>query len=182
MSTNSGAHQYLSITCWGKANFTHWIQKCSFGVFVLLLVNFLGCQSSDKDRGSIPNNLHDLSWRNLRNIDFEISISIISSPSIQSSNDGYSIESAKVGDTCKIQCAKHVDLSSTNVGLVLVVYSVLVEPVIKCWFEINMVSEISRTSWGHKEMWFIRNGVSAIELFACSFVVVFDQSKVAGAI
>jgi len=131
MSTDSRAHQNLSITCCGKANLTHRVQKCRFGVFVLLLVDFLSCQSSDKDWSSIPNNLHDLSGRNLGNVDFEISISIVSSPSIQSSNDGHSIESAKVGNTCIIQCAEHVDLSSTNVGLMFVVDSVLVEPVIK---------------------------------------------------
>jgi len=60
---------------------------------------------------------------------------------------------------------------------VLVVDSVLVKPIINRGFEINVISEISRTGWSHKEMWLIRNGVIAIELLACSLIVVFDQAE-----
>lgn len=59
----------------------------------------------------------------------------------------------------------------------LVVNSVLVEPVIEGCFEIDVISEISRAGWSHKEMWLIGNRVITIKFFACSLIVIFDQAK-----
>jgi len=62
----------------------------------------------------------------------------------------------------------------------LVVNSVFIKPIIKGGLEIDVVSEISRSSWGHKKVRLVRNGVITVKLFACSFIVVFDQTKVKG--
>lgn len=58
--------------------------------------------------------------------------------------------------------------------------SVLIEPVVKCGFEIDVVSEISRSRGGHKEVWFVGDGVIFVELFGCSFFVFADESEIEG--
>lgn len=60
----------------------------------------------------------------------------------------------------------------------LVVDSVLVEPIVDGGFEVDMVSEVAWPGWGDKEVLFVGNRVVDVKLFASSFIVLCDESKV----
>ena len=121
------------------------------------LVNFLCCKSSNEDWNTIPNDLKHLSWRNFRDINLEICISIISCPSIKSAYNTNCIKSCEIRQCSVIHCTQHIYLSSPDISLLLIVYSILIEPVIEGNFKIDMISEISRSGGCYKELWFIRD-------------------------
>jgi hypothetical protein len=54
----------------------------------------------------------------------------------------------------------------------LVVDPVLVEPVVKGDFEVDMVTKVSRSGRGNKELCFIGNGVVTIEFLVGPFIVL----------
>jgi hypothetical protein len=108
------------------------------------LLNFLSSKSSDEDWSTIPYDLEHFSWRDLGNIDFEIGISIVSSPAVQPADDGHNVKPSEVSNGCVVDSIQHVDLSPSDISLVFVVYSVLVEPVVEVSLEIDVVSEVTR--------------------------------------
>ena len=61
-----------------------------------------------------------------------------------------------------------------------VVHSVLVEPIVDVRLEINVVTEVSRSSRSHEEAMFVRDRVSVVEFFAGPLVVFRDKSKIVG--
>lgn len=177
MGADSRAHEYLRITSRCKAHLADRIQKRGFRVLVLFLVHLLGSKSSNKNRRPIPNNLHDLPRRNLTDINLKIGISIVPGPAIESADDGNRVESAQIGNAGVVEGAEHVDLGAADVGLMLVVNSVLVEPVVESGFEIDVVAEVAGAGRGDEEVRLVGNGVVAVELFAGPLVVVFDQAE-----
>jgi hypothetical protein len=48
-------------------------------------------------------------------------------------------------------------LGAADICLVLIMQSVLVEPVVKSSLEINVISEIAGTGRSNKEMWLVGN-------------------------
>ena len=140
----------------------------------------LSSQSSNENWSSIPYNLQDLSGRNFRNIDFKISISIVPCPSVKSANDGYYIESCKISNSGIVDGIEHVNLSSTYVGFMLIVDSVLIKPVIEISLKINMISKISWSCGCNKKLRLIRNGVIVIQLFRGTLIVLGNQAEVEG--
>jgi hypothetical protein len=144
------------------------------------LVDFGSCQSSDEDGGTVPNNLEDFSGRNFGNIDLKIGISVIPGPSVESADDSESVETAHIGHTGIEEGAEHVYLSSSDVGLVLVVDSVFVEPVVDVSFEVDVVSEVSGSGGSHEKAVLIRDGVVVVKFLAGPLVVLGDQSEVEG--
>jgi len=67
---------------------------------MVLLMDFLGGEPSNKDRGSVPNNLDNFTWGQFGNVDFHISISIVSGPTIQPTNYTYGVEPCEIEETC----------------------------------------------------------------------------------
>lgn len=109
---------------------------------MVLLMNFLGGQSSDENGGSVPHNLENLSGGEFGDIDLHIGIPVVPGPTIKSANESDGVKSGEVDEPC-IDCSiEHIDLSPSNVGLMLVVDSVLVEPVINSGDEIDVVSKV----------------------------------------
>ena len=143
MGTDSWANQHLGITCGTQNNFFSFVQNSFCWIFVVFLVHFMGSKSSYKYWSSIPYNLQNLSRRKFWYLYLHISISIISSPSVESSNESNSIKSCKVDQTCIDSSIQNIDLSSTNISLMFVIDSVLIKPVIDCWDKINVISEVS---------------------------------------
>jgi hypothetical protein len=119
------------------------------------LVDFRSSQSSDKNGSSIPHNLEDFSWRNFGDINLEIGISVIPSPSIEPANESEGIETSQVGHTGIEEGAEHVYLGSSDIRLVLVVDSVFLEPIVDVGFEVDVVTEVSGPGRGHEEAVFI---------------------------
>lgn len=149
------ADQDLSISCRVDADLAGLVEEGRLGEFVLLLVHLCSGQSSDENGSAVPDNLEDLSWRNFGNIDFEIGISVVASPPVEPADDGESVETTHVCESGVEDCAEHVDLGSSNVGFVLVVDSVLVEPVVDVGLEVDVVSEVSGSGRGDKEAVFV---------------------------
>lgn len=143
MSAHCRADKNGGVSCRGKTDLTHLIKKGRTRILVLFLVDFLSSQSSNEDWCSVPNNLKDFSWRNLRDLDFEIGVTIVTGPSVKSSNDCNCVKAAEVGKSCIVDGAEHVDLGSTDVSLMFVVDPVLIEPVIDVGFEIDVISEVA---------------------------------------
>lgn len=52
----------------------------------MLLLHLFSCESSDKDGSSVPDDLDDFGRWEFRNIDFHVSVSVVSGPSGQSSD------------------------------------------------------------------------------------------------
>ena len=135
------------------------IEKGRFRVLIFFLVDLGSGESSDENGSSIPDDLKDFSGRNFRNINFEISISVIPSPSIESAYDSEGVESAHISHTCVEEGTEHVYLGSSDIGLVLVMDSVFIEPIVDVSLEVDMITEVSWPGGSHKEAVFIRNGV-----------------------
>jgi hypothetical protein len=156
---------------------TDLVKQSSLGQFVFLL-NFLSSKPSNEDRSSVPDDLKNLSWGDFRDIDLKISVTIVSGPSIESADDSNCIESGKVGHGCVIDCAQHVDLGPSDIGLVLIVHSVLVEPVVKVGLEVDVISEVAGTGGGDKELGFVGHGVVVIQLLGGALIILTDEAKV----
>jgi len=61
MGANCRAHQNCSLTGWGQDDFRALVQN-GVGWVLVLLLDFFGCQSSDEDGGSVPDDLDDFGW------------------------------------------------------------------------------------------------------------------------
>ena len=126
-----------------EADLADRVKEGGFGVFVFFLVIFGLGESSDEDGGSVPDNLEDLSGRDFGDIDLKIGIPIVPGPPIEPSDNSDCVEPAKVGESGIEEGTEHIDLSPSDVGLVFVVDSVLVEPVIDVGLEVDVVSEVA---------------------------------------
>jgi len=147
----------LGISSRVETSLTSFIQKCLGWELMSFLMNFLSCQSSNEYWNTVPDDLKDLSRRNLWNIDFKIGVSVVSSPSVESSNDSDCVKSCEISQGSIVYSTQHVNLSSSDVSLLFIMHSILIEPIIESYFEINMISEVSRPRWSHKKLWLIRN-------------------------
>jgi hypothetical protein len=112
-------------------------------ILVVFLVDFLSSESSDKDRGSVPDDLKNLSGRDFGDIDFEIGIPVVPGPAVEPADDCDCVETAKVGHGGIVDCTEHVDLGASDIGFVLIVDPVFVKPVIDGSLEIDVVSEVA---------------------------------------
>lgn len=134
----------MSVSSWIETDLTDLIKHSGFGQFILLL-HLLRSEPSNEDWGSIPHDLQYLSWWDFRDIHLKIGVTVVPGPSVESANDGDSVKSCEVGHSGIVDGTQHVDLSAADVGLVLVVHSVLVEPVVKSGLEVDVVSEVAGT-------------------------------------
>lgn len=128
----------------------------------MLLLDLFSCESSDKDWSSVPDDLDDFSRWEFRNIDLHVSVSVVSGPSGQSSDGSNGVESCKVQHTSIVDGTESIQLSSSDFGLVFVMYSVLVEPVIEGRLEIDVITEVSRPGRCDKEVGFIGYRVESV--------------------
>ncbi len=80
----------MGASSWVQADLADFVEEGCLRQFVLLL-HFLGSESSDEDRGAVPDDLQDLSRRYFRDIDLEIGISVIPCPAVESADDGHNV-------------------------------------------------------------------------------------------
>ena len=163
-----------------EADLADRVKEGGFGVFVFFLVIFGLGESSDEDGGSVPDNLEDLSGRDFGDIDLKIGIPIVPGPPIEPSDNSDCVEPAKVGESGIEEGTEHIDLSPPNIGLVFVVDSVLVEPVIDVGLEVDVVSEVAGPGGADEEAVLVGDGVVIVKFLGGSFVVLADQSEVEG--
>lgn len=177
MGADCRADENLCTSCLIQANLTDFIEQGRSGELIFIL-NLLGSKSSNEDGCSVPDDLQYFSRWDFGDIDFKIGISIISCPSIESADDSDDVESCQVGHGSVVDCAQHVDLSPSDIGLVLIVDSIFIEPVIESGFEVDVISEVSGSCGGDKELCFIRDGVIVIEFLGGSLIVFTDKAEV----
>ena len=144
-----------------------------------MVILFL-CESPDEDGSSVPDDLKDLAWWDFRDINFKVGVSVVPSPSIEPSNEGYCIEPTKIGEASVVECTKHIYLGSPDVSFMLVVDSVLVEPIIDVGLEIDVISKVSGPGGGDEETMLIGYGVVVVEILGGPLVVLRDQSEAKG--
>lgn len=144
----------------------------------VFLLDLILSKSSDEDWDTVPDDLHDFGGWELSNIDFHVGISIVSLPSIESSDDSESIDSGEGQETSIIDGSQGIDLSSLDIGFMFVVDSVFIEPVINVNLEVKMVTEVSWSSRGSEKLWFLINLMGSRELFVNSGIVLAQDSKV----
>lgn len=143
VSAHSRTHQHLCTSSRVQAHFADLVEQGGLGVLIVLLITLLGCQSSDEDWSTVPDDLKDLSRGDFGDVDFEISVSIVPGPSVESADDCDGIETCEVGDGGIVDCAEHVDLRASNIGFVFVVDPVFIKPVIDGGLEVDVVSEVA---------------------------------------
>lgn len=144
----------------------------------VFLLDLILSKSSDEYWDTVPDDLHDFGGWELSNIDFHVGISIVSLPSIESSDDSESIDSGEGQETSIIDGSQGIDLSSLDIGFMFVVDSVFIEPVINVNLEVKMVTEVSWSSRGSEKLWFLINLMGSRELFVNSGIVLAQDSKV----
>lgn len=176
MSAYSRANQDTAFSGRSKNNLRAFI-KNSFDWILIFLFDFLLGESSNEDWSTIPNDLNDLRRREFWNINLHVSVSIVSRPSVQSSNRTDGVQSRKIQHPCIVHGTYGVKLSSSDVSFSLVMDSVLIEPVVDGWLEINMITEVSWTGTGDKELSLIWNRMEPIQLFIGPFIILADQSE-----
>ncbi len=133
------------------ADLAGFVEQGRLGQLVLLL-DFLVCQSADEDGSAVPHNLQHLAGRNLGNVDFEVGVSVVACPSVETADDCDCVETGEVGHGGVVDCAEHVNLRAADVGLLLIVDSVLVEPVVEGHFEVDVVAEVAGPCRGDEEV------------------------------
>lgn len=147
VSADCTADQQVSLVVWNEVYLTGWVRKLALLDGLLVSDLFLG-QSSDEDGSAVPDDLQDLSWREFSDIELGVCVSVISGPSIQSSNDRDCKESS-IGDEASVEHGiQNVNVGSSHIGLMFVESSVLLEPVVHIDLEVDVFSKITRTSWG----------------------------------
>lgn len=144
MSADCRADQHLSVSSGVEANLADLIKHSGFWQGILLL-HFLRSKPSNEDWRSIPYDLQYLSWWNFRDIHLKIGVAVISGPSVEPADDGDCVEPCEVGHSGVVDGTQHVDLGAADVGFVLVVHPVFIEPVVKGGLEVDVVSEVSGT-------------------------------------
>ena len=138
---------------------------------MLLLMDLSFCQPSHKNWSSIPHNLKHLSRWQLRNITLHISISMISSPSIQSTHNPNNKHPGKIEPSPKQHSTECIHLSSSDIGLMFIMNPILIEPIINLSFKINMVAKVSWSGRCGEELSFFRHQVGPIEFDVGSTIV-----------
>jgi hypothetical protein len=103
MGANGRAYEDASFSGRCQNDLGALVQNCLQGVFSFLFELLLG-ESPDKNWRSVPDNLEHLGWRQLRNIDFHVCVSVVSGPAIQPSHEADGIESGEVQHTCIVNC------------------------------------------------------------------------------
>jgi hypothetical protein len=151
MGADGWAYQDGGFTGWSEDDFRALV-KNGFNWVIIFLLDLFGSKSSDEDRGTVPDNLDDFGRWQFRDIDLHVGVPVVSGPSGESSNGGDAIESGKVEHTGIVDCTEGVQLGSSDFGLVFVMDSVFVEPVVDGGLEIDVITEVSRTSRCDKEL------------------------------
>lgn len=144
---------------------------------MLLLDLFCG-ESSDKNGCAVPDNLDNLGRWQFRNIDFHISVPIISGPSSQSTNGSNGIKPGEVQHTSIVNSTQGIKLGSSDFSLMLIIYSVFIEPVVNGRLEIDMVTEVTGSGGGHEELSLVGNRMEPVQLLVRSFVIFADQTEI----
>ena len=163
MCADGRAHQKLGCTSISQDDFLSSINQGIDWVFIFLL-NFSVGKSSNEDWLTVPDDLHNLTWWQFRDIHFHVCIFIVSLPAVQSSDDTDSVGSSKGKETSIVDGGEDVELGSSDIGFVLIVNSVFVKPVIDLNLEVDVVTKVSWTSRGDEELWLIRDGETIGEL------------------
>ena len=122
MCADSWDDNDLGVTSIRKNCLSVRVKKSVLRIFILFL-DFVGSDSSNEDRSTIPNELHAFTRGKGTNINFRVSISFVSLPSIKTANHTHSIESSEGEQTTVVDSVQCVDLSTTDISLVLVVCS-----------------------------------------------------------
>ena len=122
MCADSWDDNDLGVTSIGKNGFSASVKKSVLRIFILFL-DLVSSDSSNEDRSTIPNKLHAFTRGKSTNINFRVSISFVSLPSIKTANNTHSIESSEGEQTTVVDSVQCVDLSTTDISLVLVVCS-----------------------------------------------------------
>lgn len=156
MSADSWAHQHLGFSGRAEDDFFALVQDGVSGIFVLLL-DLLTCQPSYEHRSSVPHNLKHFGRRQLADVHFHVGVAVVSGPPIQSAHEPNGVESGEVEGCSKEHRTEGVDLGAADIGLMFVVDSVLVEPVIDGGFKVDMITEVSRPCRSCEELGFVRN-------------------------
>ncbi len=118
----------------------------------MFLLHLFSCQSSDEDRSSVPDDLDNLGRWEFRDVDFHVRIPVVPGPPGESSNGGNGVEPGEVQHTGIVDGTEGVKLCSSDVGLVFVVDSVFLEPVVDGGLEVDVVTEVSWSGTGHEEL------------------------------
>ena len=130
-----------------------------------------------KDGCPVPDNLEHFSGRELRDIDFHVGISVVAGPPVESADGADHEQSGDVEPTSEQHSAEGVHLGSSDVCFVLVMGSVLVEPVIDVRLEINVVTKVAGPGRGGEELRLFGDQVSAIEFNIRPAVVLRDEPE-----
>ena len=179
MSANSRTHKNLRISCIREISFWWFIKKGigweGIGFFV-----FSKCKSSNKDELSIPRCLEDFTRGQLRDIEFFVRVSDVTSSCdhlmINYSKNGLYSEDVRG----KYETLDHINLSSLDVivFVFLIPESVFVKPVIYFGLSINGISKI----WGswrcYPEFVFFSAKNIIYKLLISSFVIFLHNTKV----
>ncbi len=177
MGANSWTHQDCSLA--GRCQDDFWaLVENSLDWVLVLLFDLFGGESSDEDWSAVPDDLDDFGWRKFWNVDFHVSVSVVPGPSGHSADCRNGIKSCEVQHTSVVNSTECVKLSSSDLSLVFVVYSVFIEPVIDSGLEIDMVAEVTGAGRGDKEIGLVRHWMEAVQLFVCAFVIFADQTEI----
>jgi hypothetical protein len=178
MGTDGRAHQDLGVSGVVEADLADLVEKGGAGVLVLLLVDLLVGEPADEDGCAVPDDLEDLSGRNCGDINLKIGVPVVAGPAVESPDHSHRVQPTEVGHRGVIDCAQHIDLGAPDVGLVLVMDSVLIEPVVDVSLEVDVVSEVAGAGRGHEETVLVRDRVVYVQLLVGPLVVLGDQSEV----
>jgi hypothetical protein len=110
----------LGVACGAQHDLFSGVQNGLGWVLVLLLDLGLG-DPTDEDWLPVPDDLQDLSGRELRDIDLQIGIPIVALPAIHAPNAADGVEAGKGQEAAVVDGCQSVDLGPADVRLVLVV-------------------------------------------------------------
>ena len=142
-----------------------------------LLVHFLGGEPADEDGRAVPDDLQHLSGRDLGDVDLEVGVPVVPGPAVEPADDCHCVEPGEVGHRGVVDCAEHVGLGPPDLGLVLVVDPVLVEPVVEGGLEVDVVAEVAGTGGGGEELRLVGDGVVDVELLGGALIVVRNETE-----
>jgi hypothetical protein len=178
MGADCRAHQHACVSGLGQQHLFSLVDDGIGRELVVLLVNLGSGQSSDENRGTVPDNLEHFSGREVGDVDFHVGVPVVPLPSVEPADDTDGVEPGEVHEGSVINGTESIDLGPSNFSLVLVVDSVFIEPVVDGGLEVDMVSEIAWSGRCYKELCFIWDAVGAIQLDVGSSIVLVDESEV----
>lgn len=113
------------------------------------MLDFSLSQSTDEDWNTVPDNLEDFSWWQLRNITFQIGISIVSLPAVESTNNGYGVEPGKAQKCAVVDGTEGIQMSSPDLCFVFIMYSS--QSILMYLFSSNQLSiVVLKSMWSPK--------------------------------